>query len=397
MPTTTIDAYITPTLITWARERSNYNIQSLSEKIKVKPEKLSAWEKGLEYPTFRQAEDLANKLRIPFGFLFLSNPPEERLPLPDLRTKDGEPPIKPSPDFLDVLYDALRKQQWYHDYLRENEAIPVPFIGRFTSDTSASIIAEDIRRTLGITNELRKKSKTWEGFLTELIHIAENARIVVFRSGVINGNNYRKLNTNEFKGFAISDELAPLVFINEADYKTAQIFTLAHEFAHLWIGKSGISNPEYRGRASAQNNAIERVCDSIAAEILVPGEEFLLRWLDYKKTPIDNALQELAAHYRVSAFVILRRLYELDKITTKTFQGKYNDLLQKTTTKKPSDRGNFYTTLFARNSAVLTSVLVTAANEGRVSPREAAKLLNVRINTLSGIESELLKGSKRSD
>lgn len=384
------EAFITPALIAWARERSHETVESAARKVKTEPDKLAAWESGRERPSLRQAQDLARKLRIPFGYLYLSHPPEEKLPLPDLRTVAGAPPLKPSPDFLDVLYDVLRKQQWYREYLEGENTPPVPFIGKFKLGDDPKTIAADVRETLGINDDLRQKSQIWGLSLMEFVRKAECARVLVLRSSIVGNNTKRHLDVEEFRGFAISDALAPLVFINSSDAKAAQIFTLAHELAHLWIGQSGISNPDYAQRSSQQQNTIDRQCDSIAAEILVPEDDFALRWNDFN-TLADN-LGTLAAHYRVSAFVVLRRAYELGKVQTDEYRDQYKELLRKH--RREGDAGggggNFYLTLLSRNSNTFTTVLMTAAAEGRVPPREAANLLNVRIATLRGIENYFL-------
>ncbi len=226
------EALITPQLIEWARERCGLDKDTVAGKLKIKPDKLEAWERGKEHPTFRQAQSLAHKLHVPFGYLFLSKPLVEKLPLPDLRTVVGTPPRLPSPDFSDLLNDVLRKQQWYREYQEREGARPVQFIDRFDLSSSPGIIATDIRRILDISDKVREKSKNWEQFLWEFIRRAENAGVLVLRSGIVGNNTLRKLNVEEFRGFAISDELAPVVFINAQDAKAAQIFTLAHELAH---------------------------------------------------------------------------------------------------------------------------------------------------------------------
>jgi len=383
-----IEALITPEIIGWAMQRINLSIDTLAHKLNVKPENIEEWCKG-KRPSFHQALELANKLKIPFGYLYLEAPPKEELPLPDLRTITSKYNHKPSPEFLDLLYDVFRKQEWYHDYLKEEEASPVPFIGRYTLNDNPTIIASDIRNTLGVDDTLRQECDTWEEFLKRLIYRAEIHRVLVLRSSIVGNDTHRHLNLQEFQGFAISDELAPVIFINERDYKTAQIFTVAHELAHLWIGQSGISNLNYALRSKQQRHIIDQFCDNIAAEVLIPSDDFLMRWNYFTK--LDNNINRLARHYRVSAFVVLRRAYEFNKITDTVFKDKYQDLLSRIKSRK-GGFGEYYSLVLSRNSATFTTSLIMALSEGRALPTEAATLLNVKVAKLNAIESYVLFG-----
>ena len=213
----------------------------------------------------------------------------------------------------------------------------------------------------------------------------------MLRSGQVGSNTHRLLDVEEFRGFAISDSFAPLVFINSRDAKAAQIFTLAHELAHLWIGMSGISNPDYAERSGYQGHTIDQHCDRIAAEVLVPREDFALAWIDGRS--LDENLEDLARRYRVSAFVVLRRAYDLDKIQADTYRAKYHELLSESISRVArKDAPICYPSLLARNSTTFTNALMVATAEGRVAPSEAASLLNVRIATLSGVEKHILGG-----
>ena len=384
------EAFITPNLITWALNRQGLTTEDLAKRLGLSVETLRAWEHNNGRPSLKQAENLARKLNIPFGYLFLSNPPTENLSLPDLRTVTGAPPRKPSPELLDVLDDALRKQQWYHEHLESEGADPVDFIARFEPNEAVIKIAEDIRNTLRIDDDLREQAGNWEQFLTRFIRKAEELGVLVLRSSIVGSNTHRALNVDEFRGFVISDPLAPLIFINSRDAKTAQIFTLAHELAHLWIGQSGVSNPDYAKRSEDQNNEIERHCNSIAAEALVPSNDFVARWNNH--ISIDNNIDSLVRHYRVSAFVILRRALDHDKVEHNTYLSKLKEL--SATHKAPSSDGggNFYTNVVTRNSPTFTSTLITATAEGRVPYREAASLLSiVHLTTLQKVEAHLLQ------
>ena len=390
MPLTTLEAFVTPHLLKWARDRWDYSIEAVAKKINVNPSQLEAWEKedSKVRPTFRQARDLAKKLNIPFGYLFLSEPPRESVPLPDLRTIKGKNPLNPSPNFLDILYDAFRKQEWYHEYLEEENVPPVPFVGRFNLANDPKVIAIDIANTLGINDDLRETCNDWKQFLLELVRRAEKAHVLVMRSGIVGSNPYRTLDVQEFRGFAISDALAPLVFINENDYKTAQIFTLVHELAHLWIGNSGISNLDFRSRQ--QSNAIDQLCDRIAAEVLVPSDDFVIRWGDF--IGLKRNLQRLAHHYKVSTFVILRRAYDLDKVNFQQFEQLYDGLLEMVTPKRSDGGGHYYKSVLSRNSPTLTKLLMSAASEGRVLPSEVSGLLNIKISHFNNLEAFIAFG-----
>jgi len=388
------EALVTRELVRWARERHKIGTDAVAKKLGVSVERVEAWEDGNAKPTFRQAQDLAEKLNVPFGALFLSKPPSERLPIPDLRTVTGAPLEPPSADFLDLLYDVLRKQDWYRDHLQEEGAERVPFVGRFTLDDQPSAIAADIVSTLEIDEHMRHEASNWEAFLTRFVRKAERAGVLVLRSGVVGNNNHRKLSVKEFRGFAISDDLAPLVFINSCDAKTAQIFTLAHELAHLWVGESGISNPDYTVTPGQQRNRIDRVCDVIAAETLVPIEDFNLRWQDADSIAMN--LQRLGAKYRVSQFVVLRRALEAKRITAEQFRAYYDGLLGKARTGGGQEGGNFYNNLLARNSSTLTFTLLASCAEGTTSIRDAARLLNLKIGSFAEVQTRLLEGSARA-
>ncbi len=207
-------AYITPRLVRWARERAGLSVNEVAGKLKVSNQTVAAWENGQKLPPFGKAEILAGRLHIPFGYLFLSAPPKQDFPLPDLRTVGNVTVSKPSVDFLDVISDTLLKQQWYNEYLRETGAQTIEFVGSCAVTDGFQRVAETVRTALSIDHETRVSCETWEEFLAYITHKAEDLGIVVMQRGIVGNYTKRLLDVNEFRGFAISDDFAPLVFVN---------------------------------------------------------------------------------------------------------------------------------------------------------------------------------------
>ena len=377
-------AFITPELMRWARERRGISRDQLAKHLRVTPNQVLDWERGDSYPHFGKAINLARVLHVPFGYLFLSDPPSEDVPLPDLRTVTGEPVSKPSTDFLDLLNSVLIKQDWYREYAKKNDARPLSFVGRYQMTNDIEEVAEGLRDTLSINEELRRQCSSWTDFLVQVVSRSESAGILVMRSGIVGANTTRKLSVKEFRGFVISDPIAPLVFINATDAKAAQTFTLVHELSHIWIGESGISNLEPTEiLEQGQHNKTELFCDRVTAEVLTPTSDFLNKWRS--DLPRERAVQALARHFRVSTLVILRRALELDTISRNEFFALLQVEQEHWRRKKTSEGGggNFFNTLPARNSAKLTDTVLGALQKRRLMYSDAAKLLGVKVGTLA--------------
>src|SRR5260370_1032779 len=231
---------IKPELLSWARERAGLEVDALSHRFP----KITAWENGTVRPTLKQVEDFAKATHTPVGFLFLEEPPVETVPIPDFRTIRNKAIARPSPDLLDMIYVCQQRQEWYRDFARGERISPPSFVGSVSLNSSVESTAAILRRALGFDVEERRRIPTWTDALRLFIGQADEAGIMVMCSGVVLNNNYRPLDPDEFRGFALSDSLAPLVFINGADTKAAQMFTLAHELAHILLCQSVVSDAQ---------------------------------------------------------------------------------------------------------------------------------------------------------
>lgn len=372
-------ALINPSILTWSRERAGLTPEEVAKKLPTKPDRVLEWEAGDSKPTFRQAQHWANIAHVPFGFLFLKEPPAESLPLPDLRTLGGVAPERPSPNLLDTVKDVLRKQDWYLEYLQDQDSDPLPFVGRFTTQTSVKEVVADIRRTLGVDPEASRLN--YDAYVRTLVEAAEAAGILVMRSGIALGNTHRKLDVAEFRGFAISNILAPIVFINSADADTARLFTLMHELAHIWIGSSGVSDG---GNPSGRRE--ETFCNAVAGEFLAPEEAFRAAWnndLDW-----NGNLAPLAARFHVSTLVISRRARDLGYISSDQYGAYYRQILR-AFQDKDGGGGDYYRSAKAKNSNRFSRAVLTETMSGRMLLRDASKLLGVQPANLRTFANKL--------
>jgi Zn-dependent peptidase ImmA (M78 family)/DNA-binding XRE family transcriptional regulator len=380
-----ITAHINGKMLTWARTRAGFEQDRLA-KGPVSTKKIKAWENGEEHPTQNQAMALAEKLGISYAMLFMPTVPAPDDPqIPDLRTIGGKRVKNPSLAFREVLNSTLVRQDWIRDERKDRGAKPLKFVGRFTVDNDPKKVAADMRGTLELSSTDRAQCPDYEAFIKHLVSRAEGLGILVMRSALVGHDTHRKLDVNEFRGFALNDPFAPVVFINDTDAKAAQVFTIAHEMVHIWIGEDGVSD-RTPNQEKESANKIELFCDLVAAELLVPEAEFNKVWKD---GPVKAAAQATARYFRVSTLVALRRAKELSRISFDSFMNavneeydRYRTLDQKKRDKqkeKDSQGGNFWASFDIRNGKVLNTSVAEAVAANRTSFTEASTLLGVSI------------------
>jgi Zn-dependent peptidase ImmA (M78 family) len=383
-------AHINAKIIPLALKRLNKGLDYLTTK-SLPLEKIQALANGDHPPTETQAEFLANKLRIPYLVLFLDDPPNlDDIPLPDLRTLSGERIAKPSVDFVDTVNAALLRQDWFREYQVLNRASPLPFVGKYSIKDPVKRVAEDLRSTLGLTPEFRQKCASWTDFLRFSIRQAESSGILVMRNGVVEHSTRRRLSIKEFRGFAVSDPLAPLVFINDSDARAAQNFTLAHELAHIWIGQSGISNSPIN-RRNVVPMEIERYCNHVAAELLAPEEEARRLWRS--SLPLNTNIEQWTHSFRVSKLMALLRAYELGFLNYADYRAesdkewerikKEEELRKKREQDQQKKRkGDFWATFKLRTSDLFNRALADGVRREFATYTEASSLLGVHLCTV---------------
>jgi Zn-dependent peptidase ImmA (M78 family)/transcriptional regulator with XRE-family HTH domain len=363
-----------PNVLQWARLRAGLSEADLGKKLGITADpadRVSQWERD-GVLTYNRAQKLAQVTYTPIGYLFADAPPVEKLPIPDFRTSGSEGVRRMSPDLLEVIHQSQRRQSWYREYLAEQGEDPLTFVASFPPGSSVHEAALSMRETLGFHPSECAESKMQE-VLNSFSEAAEAAGILVVRAGKVGNNTRRTLDPGEFRGFALVDDLAPLVFVNSADAKAAQIFTLAHELAHIWAGESALSNLE---RTLVPAQEIERYCNAVAAEYLVPMEDLRAR-LQNLPVSLGEELERLRRHYRVSDLVIIRRLYDAGKISRSQFQSNYEKRLAEYREERGGG-GNFHNNQPNQVGRRFGTALVGSTLEGKTLYRDALALLDMK-------------------
>ena len=383
--TASVRATVSPRLLAWARERSGLEVDELATRFP----KLAEWERGERTPTLKQVEDFARATHTPVGFLFLPEPPEEQVPIPDYRTMGDLEVSRPSPDLLDTIFACQQRQEWYRDFAQVTSEDPVAFVGSLTTSVPVVEAAEQVRTTLRF--DPSERGHTWSDALRTLVDHAEALGVLVMVSGVVGANTHRKLDPEEFRGFSLVDQLAPLVFVNGADTKAAQIFTLTHELIHLFLGETALDDADL---GAAPTNPVERWCNQVAAEVLVPLAS--LRAALSPEMPVGDELESLAHRFKVSTLVVLRRVHDAGRLSWDEYQAAYRDELTRIMEilgERSGTGGNFFNTQPARVSKRFARAVIVSTLEGQTLHRDAFQLLGLKkLSTFEELVSRLGTG-----
>ena len=360
---------VKPELLSWARDRSGRSPESLRKRFP----KLEDWLRGEASPTLKQLENFAKATYAPIGFFFLPKPPLEKIPIPDFRVSRNLPLTGPSPDLLDTIYLCQQRQEWYREFARLTAEDSLEFVGKTTLSSNIETTAAEMRRKLGFDLEERRQMPTWAEALRRFIEQADALGALIMVSGVVGMNNHRKLDPQEFRGFALADRLAPLVFINGGDTKAAQMFTLAHELAHLWLGETALSDME---PLSVPTHRVENWCNQVAAELLVPLAALKREFKKQEK--LAGEMNRLARIFKVSTLVVLRRIHDAGGLSKDQLWRAYEAEVGRLKAIPRGSGGDFYLTQAARMSKRFARALVMSTLEGQTLHRDAFQMLGIK-------------------
>ena len=263
----------------------------------------------------------------------------------------------------------------YRNYIVSNGESKLDYVASCKLSDSPKETASEIAKTISFDVNARATHATWEAALSDMISCVDSAGVLVMRNGVVGSNNKRSLDVSEFSGFAIADEFAPLVFVNGKDSRSRQMFTLAHELAHIWLGETGLS---LNTMNKPLHRRTEQWCDKVAAELLMPLQELKAQAPDLED--IENDSRRIARHFKVSTLVVLRRLLDGNYLGADEFHVRFNAELKRVLAlaKQNSGGGDYYRTQISRTGKQFTRAVVSSALEGQTLYRDAFAMLGVK-------------------
>lgn len=373
------EVQVDTTMLTWAITRAGYDVSAFAEKFPP----ILAWLEGQKKPTVKQLEEFSKKVYLPFGYLFLPQPPQERLPIPFFRTH-GNQADKISLNVYDTILLLQQRQDWLKDYLKDTDFPRLAYVGRFRNKHDVNAIVADIRQTLQLPEDWASQFGTWQEAQDYLVQQIEDIGIITIFNSIVENNTHRPVPVDECRGFVLVDAYAPFMFVNNADFKSAQMFTLVHELAHIWTGHS--AGFDFR-KIQPANDPIEILCDKVAAEFLVPAQVFDKVW-NHKPNDFTYA----GSQFKVSKIVIARRALDTGKITRKQFFDFYDNYANQEFAKKESQHagGDFYATTKKRISITFAAHVYRAVKSGKLLYRDAYKLTGLKGDTFENFFSKYL-------
>lgn len=286
---------IEPKILSWVIERRGFDVAEYAQK----NERFGKWLTGEAQPTFRQAEDFAKSNYVPMGYLYLSEPPKEIMPIPFFRSKKGK---MVNLNVMDAVKLLAERQTWLSGYLRSENVEKLGYVGSVQTNMNISSVANSMHELLGLRPDWALSMTTPDKAINTLAGKMEELGCVVVFNSTVGFSTSRSINVTDCRGFCLVDSNAPFIFINSKDAKQAQLFTLVHEFAHILLGFSAGTGNEENMKISQE----ELYCDKLAAVFLAPADIFIALW---KST--NGAIPEMVKRLKVSRWVIARRAKEL--------------------------------------------------------------------------------------
>ena len=380
MPRKSFEVDIEPEILVWARESIGMDTAEAAKRFNLSENTIKKWESGQKKPTIVQIKKLAGVYRRPLAAFFLPEPPEE-LPLPhDFRTLPDER-RKPFSSKTRLAIRQARRLQSLATELAENTDEIHPDVGRASLSDDPEIVANNAREKLGINIQTQFSWKKDADALKEWRKCIEGLGVLVFQFS---------LPVEETRGFSLPDDTFPAIVLNGKDHTRARIFSLFHEYGHLLLDTGGICNWENQHGTPEMAGPIERFCNHFAGAFLVPRHALLTHTLVESRTTAsdwsDDCLREIAADFKVSREVILRRLSTFNLATWSFYRVKHEQWKEEAKEKQKPQK------CIRENSIPFVSLVLESYRKEKITYNDVADYLGIRTKHIPKVENLIEAG-----
>ena len=312
---------VNPDVLIWARKSMGFSAEEAAKKIGLNDgvhasavEKLAAIEAGEKAPTRPQLLQMSQQYKKPLLALYMRTPPMRGNRGEDFRTLPrGHPPEDNA--YLDVLIrDVQARQSLLKETLvQEDDAVPIQFIGTLRTEEDVKHAAKMLRELLQFDLGTFRRQKNVTDAFKYAREQVEATGIFVMLIGNL-GSHHTNISTSTFRGFALADEIAPLIIVNDQDAKSAWSFTLLHEIVHLLLAQTGVSN-------ASTDSKIEKFCNDVASEILLPAVELNDQaFEDDDVETLTISIEQFVTPRKISGRMVAYRLLRSGRITKQVWR-----------------------------------------------------------------------------
>lgn len=370
---------ITPTIVRWARERAGFSIEEMKKTFKS----IEKWEDGSAFPSFAQLEGMADKFKVPVAVFFFPAPPNVP-PISETFRTLPEYEFEQLPPRIRLL---LRKAKAFQLNLIEMTGGRNPASHRivrdivFDENISITAAVQRVRRYLDISIEEQSGWPSDEAALEKWRKALQDVGVSIFKDA---------FKVRNYSGFCLYDDEFPLIYVNNSNAKTRQIFTLFHELAHLLFHTSGIDllTDDFIQRLPADERRIEIICNRFAAEFLVPERAFNAAFEG--RPPTEATAEHLAELFHVSRESIYRRFLDRNLISQAEYERARDAWADQQKTGEGG--GNYYYTKLAYLGSDYVNLALSQYYQNRIDAAQLAEYLDIKPRNISTFEEYALRG-----
>lgn len=370
-----------PEVFRWARETAGLDLDAAAHAVGVVAATLAAIEQGEKAPSRTNLLNMAKAYRRSLLSLYAPAPPRRGDRGHDYRTVVADRSVEAEAGLDALVRDIVARQGLVRAVLQDDDDFrPLEFVGSFPVGATVGALAKAIERLLGVSRVQYRAKKTADDAFGLLREQAERAGIFVILAGNL-GSHHSAIPVEAFRGFAIADNIAPFIVINDGDARAAWSFTLLHEVAHLFLGASGVS-------AGAPDMDIERFCNDAAATFLLPRSDLqTIKVEGLSAADLIAAISDFSNRWHVSRQMVAYGLYKADRISLEYWKVLEMDIreLWAAERRREKERAkgkktpiSYYVVRRHRLGKAMLDFARHYTDAGDLSPTKAAKVLGVK-------------------